>query len=125
MTFDEFQALAVRTPLALRNNRDRIMLPVRGLQEESGKIGLLLETACASGQFRLTENQSEELRNRLSDILWYVALLCSESGITMKAVATHSTEQLRARARELDPDQRQTIPYETIAAGCSPCGNFH
>ncbi len=106
MTFDGFQAIVVRTPLALRNNRDRITFPVRGLHEESGKVGSLLETACASGQFRLTPNQSVELNNRLADILWYVALLCGEAGIAMKDVAAHSIAQLDARTKDLDPDQR-------------------
>jgi hypothetical protein len=105
-TFEEYQTLATKVPVSLRNNRDRIQLPVQGLQEEAGKLGSLLEAAFASGKLSLTPEQSTEVRDRLSDILWYAALLCGETGITMQDVAAHSVAQLQARAKNLDPDQR-------------------
>jgi hypothetical protein len=39
-------------------------------------------------------------------MLWYVALLCGETGIAMQDVAAHSVAQLQARTKTLDPDQR-------------------
>jgi NTP pyrophosphatase (non-canonical NTP hydrolase) len=105
-TFEEYQSAATRTPLSLRNNRDRINLPVLGLQEEAGKVGSLLASAVASGKLALTQEQTSELRDRLSDMLWQVALLCGETGITMQDVAAHSLAQLQARTKALDPDQR-------------------
>ena len=106
MTFKKYQSLAVTTPLSLRNDRDRINLPVRGLQEEAGKIGSLLAEAFASGKMRLTQQETSELRDRLPDTLWYVALLCEETGLAMQDVAAHSIAQLQARNRERDPDRR-------------------
>ena len=82
------------------------MLPVLGLQEEAGKLGSLLETASASGKFSLTQEQRRRVQDKLADILWHVALLCSEAGIAMQDVATHSIAQLEARTQELDPDRR-------------------
>ena len=105
-TFEEFQRLAAQVPLSLRNNLDRINLPAVGLQEEAGRIGSLLAAASASGRFSLAPEQSGELRNRLADVLWYMALLCDETGIPMQDVAAHSITQLQARARNLDSDQR-------------------
>jgi hypothetical protein len=105
-TFEEYQSAVTRTPLSLRNNRDRINLPVLGLQEEAGKVGFLLASAVASGKLALTQAQTNELQDRLSDMLWYVALLCSETGIAMQDVAAHSIAQLQARTKALDPDQR-------------------
>jgi hypothetical protein len=58
MTFDEYQAVAAKLPIALRNDRDRIELPVLGLQESGGKLGKLLSGAFASGKFHLTPAQS-------------------------------------------------------------------
>src|ERR1035441_6026426 len=52
-TFEEYQSVATRTPLSLRNNRDRINLPVLGLQEEAAKVGSLLASADASGKLAL------------------------------------------------------------------------
>jgi NTP pyrophosphatase (non-canonical NTP hydrolase) len=105
-TFEEYQALAAKVPLSLRNDRDRIQLPVLGLQEEAGKIGLLLATAFAAGKFAMTQEQNRELKDRLSDVLWHVALLCGETGMAMQDVAAHSIAQLQTRAKDLDPDQR-------------------
>jgi phosphoribosyl-ATP pyrophosphohydrolase len=105
-TFEEYQSVATRTPLSLRNNRDRINLPVLGLQEEAAKVGSLLASADASGKLALTQEQTSELKNRLSDMLWYVALLCGETGIAMQDVAAHSLAQLQARTKPLDSDQR-------------------
>ena len=105
-TFEEYQTAVTRTPLSLRNNRDRINLPVLGLQEEAGKVGSLLGSAFGSGKLALTQTQASELQDRLSDMLWYVALLCGETGVAMQDVAEHSLAQLHARTKALDPDQR-------------------
>jgi hypothetical protein len=74
-TFKEYQTLATKVPLSLRNNRDRIDLPVMGLQEQAGKIGSLLATASAAGKFGLTPEQRRDVNDRLSDILWYLLTL--------------------------------------------------
>ena len=105
-TFEEYQALAIKTPLSLRNNRDRIDLPVMGLQEEAGKIGALLAGALASGRLKLTQEQTTELQDRLSDLLWYMALLSGETSIAMQDVAARSIARLEDRTKTLDRDQR-------------------
>lgn len=105
-TFTEYQTLATRVPVALRNNRERIELPVRGLQQEAGKIGSLVTAAAASGIFVLSPEQRQEIQERLADVLWFVAVLCKESGITMQDVANHSITQLQERSTGLDPDRR-------------------
>jgi hypothetical protein len=105
-TFEEYQTIATRTPLSLRNNRDRINLPVLGLQTEAGKVGSLLASAFGSGKLELTHEQASELQDRLSEMLWHITLLCGETGIALQAVAAHSLAQLQARAKALDPDQR-------------------
>jgi len=64
-TFEEYQAAATQVPLSLRNDRDRIQLPVSGLQEEAGKIGSLLAEAFATGKFSVTQEQSKEVKERL------------------------------------------------------------
>src|SRR6185295_3363613 len=70
---------ATKLPASLRNNRDRIDLPITGLQQESGKIGALISAASASGRFALTPEQRSGLRTRLADVLWYTTLLCHEA----------------------------------------------
>jgi NTP pyrophosphatase (non-canonical NTP hydrolase) len=105
-TFEESQAAAAKVPLSLRNNLDRINLPVMGLQEEAGRIGAVLTQAAVSGRLDLTPEQRSQLQDRLSDVLWYVALICGETGIAMKDVASRCIDQLEERAKQLDPDRR-------------------
>lgn len=105
-TFAEYQSIAVTVPVSLRNSRDRIDFPVRGLQQDAGKIGSILGTAFESGKFRLTPEQNEEVKDRMADILWYVAHMCKETGVSMESVATHSAAQLQLRMKGFDPDRR-------------------
>ena len=105
-TFEEYQTLAGSLPASLRNNRDRINLPVRGLLEQSGKIGTLFKTAFASARLDLTSTRKDDLKARLADILWYVAILCRETGLALNDVAAHSLAQVEARRNALDPNQR-------------------
>jgi len=105
-TFEEFQTLATQVPLSLRNDRDRIQLPVLGLQEEAGKIGSLLTTAFATGKFNLTREQTGEVKDRLADILWQVAVLCNENGIALQELAAHSIAQLQERMKRFDANER-------------------
>jgi hypothetical protein len=105
-TFEEYQALAVKVPLPLRNDRARIDLPILGLQEEVGKISSLLGQAFASGKLRLSQTQSVKVKEGLSDILWCVALLCGETGIEMQEVAAYSIARLEERTKGLDSGRR-------------------
>lgn len=101
-SFSEYQMRAVKVPAALRNNRDRIDLPVMGLQEDSGKIGLLLAKALSTGKLSMTSEQAHEVKDRMADVLWYLALLCDEMGLSMEDVANHGIALLQERFGELD-----------------------
>jgi hypothetical protein len=105
-TFKEYQQIAAKVPISLRNDRDRIELPILGLQEETGKLSKLLSVAFASGKLHLNPAQSGEVKDRLADVLWCIARLCDETGISMDNIATHSLEQIQARVSGLDPNQR-------------------
>jgi len=106
MTFEEYQTAATRISASLRNNLDRISLPLRGLQEEAGKVGSLLQVATATGRLSLDPEQRKELQDRMADLLWYVALLGSEAGTSLSDIAAHSLTLIQERARHLDLDQR-------------------
>ena len=106
MTFEEYEAIVTQVPASLRNNLDRINLPVLGLQEESGKVSSLLQKMTATGRLEVAPEQREELQDRLADLLWYLTLIANETGTSLADVAAHSFAQIQERARHLDPDQR-------------------
>jgi len=105
-TFAEYQSAAVVVPVSLRNNRDRVDFPVRGLQEDAGKIGSIMASVFDTGKFKLTPDQNEEVKDRMADMLWYMAHLCQETGIPMDEIASHSIDQLQSRMKDFDPDKR-------------------
>jgi hypothetical protein len=105
-TFTEYQSAASKIPVSLRNNRDRIDFPVTGLQQDAGKVGSILAAAYETGQFKPTQEQREEVKDLMADILWYVARLCDETGIPMENVARHSIAQFELRMNNFDPDLR-------------------
>lgn len=106
MTFQEYQSAATKLPASLRNDRDRFNLPLTGLQEETGRIGQLLTHANATGSLDLGAEQRNELRDRLADSIWYIALLCGETGMSMQDMAAHSLTLLQKRFEGLDSDRR-------------------
>ena len=106
MTFEEYEAIVTRVPASLRNNLDRINLPVRGLQEEAGQVAAVLQAATTSGRLTLTAQQQADLRDRLADALWYVTLLAKESDTSFGQIASHRVSQVQDRFSGLDPDQR-------------------
>lgn len=89
-----------RISVSLPGNIDA---PVSELQQDALKLGLLLETAFQSGKFQPTSNQSKEVKDRLANILWCIASLCDETGVSMESVAAHSATQLETRIKGMVP----------------------
>lgn len=105
-TFHAYQNIAVGVPVPWRNDDSRLRLPVVGLREEAGTIGSLVSTYLISGKLALIEAQSEGLKNRMGDVLWYLRVLSNDTGNTLQDLAAHSTVQLRLREKGREPDRR-------------------
>ena len=105
-SFAEYEKVALAVPVALRNNRDRLEIPVTGLQQETGRLGATLAAAFESGEFKLTPPQSEHIKDSWSDMLWYLTRLGHETGCPLEDLAAHSLAQLQLRLKEWDADQR-------------------
>jgi NTP pyrophosphatase (non-canonical NTP hydrolase) len=105
-TFKEYQTIATSIPISLRNNRDRILLPVTALQQEAGKIGAVFARALDAQHGGLTPEQSRELKERMGDVLWCIAMLSAEIKVPLQEIAEESAKLLQARRAELGQDQR-------------------
>jgi len=62
-------------------------LAVLGLQETADQPGKLQSAAFASGKFRHAPAQSDEAQERMADVLWWLARLCKEAGISLGDLA--------------------------------------
>jgi len=90
-----------RISVSSKNSRKRVELPVSALQQDAVSLGLLLEAAFKSGELQLTAHQSAEVKDKLANILWSIASLCDETGVSMESIAAHSATQLEAKMKDL------------------------
>ena len=96
MDFKEYQALAARTSSPDRAARDRLINAALGLAGEGGEVIELVKKHLHHGH----ELPREKLAREIGDVLWYIAELCSATGLELGAVAEGNIDKLRARYPE-------------------------
>lgn len=93
MTGSEYQELAMRTASEITNQRDRYLNGALGISGEAGEVTDIIKKWAFHGH----ELDLDELKKELGDVLWYVALLCSASGMTMDDVMETNINKLKHR----------------------------
>ena len=66
------------------------------LCEESGEVSSLI----AKHYYHNKQLNTEDLKNELSDLMWYVANMAHNNGFKMSDIATYNIEKLRKRHGE-------------------------
>jgi NTP pyrophosphatase (non-canonical NTP hydrolase) len=96
MTFQEYQDEARKT--AIYPNKDNnFIYPTLGLAGEAGEVAEKIKKVIRDGNGIVTEEKKVEITKELGDVLWYVANLAKELGISMDEVATKNIEKLQSR----------------------------
>lgn len=91
MNLSEYQTAAVRT--AIYPNDQRETYPILGLVGEVGEYANKYKKVLRDGaEFTIQDKRAE-----LGDILWYVAVLAWDTGLSLEEVAAHNIEKLRSR----------------------------
>lgn len=92
MSMDDYQANAIRTA---RGTDDPAMLANwgLGLAGEAGEVIELIKKALYHGK----DLDKEALTKELGDVLWYVALICEQTGIRLDDVAEQNITKLADR----------------------------
>jgi NTP pyrophosphatase (non-canonical NTP hydrolase) len=96
MTFDEYQKAARETAQYPDIGRN-VAYPTLGLAGETGEVAERVKKMYRDDGGVLTPQRRDALKAELGDVLWYVAALCSELGLSMKDVAEHNIRKLRDR----------------------------
>jgi len=97
LTLDEYQNLALRTDIlphgANADNDDRFVLPLLGL---TGEVGALA-TEWKKRRRDTTGYRAftDELREELGDVLWYVAVLADRAGLRLSDIADCNLRKTR------------------------------
>ena len=96
MNFTDYQASA-RSTAIYPNQGNNFVYPALGLAGETGEVCEKLKKAIRDDDGKITKEKHEDLKKELGDILWYVAALCSELGISMDEVAQLNVDKLFSR----------------------------
>jgi NTP pyrophosphatase (non-canonical NTP hydrolase) len=70
-----------------------------GLAGESGEVAEKVKKLFRDDGGKLSEEKREEIRNELGDVLWYVAAVASETGLSLNDIATNNIKKLESRRK--------------------------
>jgi len=96
MDFNEYQKLAKKTAVYPVVGQG-IVYPALGLAGESGEIMNKIKKIFRDDSGVLTDSRKKEISKELGDILWYVAQVSTELGISLDEVAVANIEMLKSR----------------------------
>jgi NTP pyrophosphatase (non-canonical NTP hydrolase) len=97
MNFGEYQAGAAKTAVYPGRGEGNWIYPALGLAGETGEICEKVKKCIRDDAGRMTDERRTLLAKELGDVLWYVATLCSELGLSMDEVAAGNLAKLAAR----------------------------
>ncbi len=96
MTFEEYQKQA-RTTAIYPDLGNNFIYPTLGLVGEAGEIAEKIKKVLRDGNGEITEEKRSELNKELGDVLWYLANLSVELGISLENIAANNLEKLKSR----------------------------
>lgn len=96
MDFDEYQEEALKTAVypGIGNN---FIYPTLGLAGEAGEVAEKIKKIIRDKKGVVGEEDKLALKKEIGDILWYVATLSKELGLSMNEIAAMNVEKLRSR----------------------------
>jgi len=96
MTFDDYQRAALTT--ARYPERFRAVYPALGLASEAGEVAGKVKKVLRDQDGDLAAAPREALRDELGDVLWYVATLAADLGLSLEEIAARNVDKLASRA---------------------------
>lgn len=101
MEFSDYQRAAQRT--AVYGEQNRVVYPALGLASEAGEVAGKIKKVLRDQGGDFDAAPVEAIRDELGDVLWYLAVLAADLGLSLESVAARNVEKLAAR------DARGTI----------------
>lgn len=95
MNFKEYQEKAIQT--AIYPDSANIIYPALGLVNEAGEVAGKIKKMIRDDNFVLTDERLISIEAELGDVLWYLAAICRDLGISLEDVAKENIRKLLAR----------------------------
>jgi NTP pyrophosphatase (non-canonical NTP hydrolase) len=96
MNFEEYQQKSRRTAL-YPNIGNNFIYPTIGLAGESGEVAEKIKKVIRDKNGVADEETKEAIKKELGDVLWYVAQLATELGLSLDDVAENNIAKLASR----------------------------
>lgn len=96
MNFDEYQR-ASRTTAAYPAIGHTAIYPVLGLTNEAGEVAGKVKKIFRDKGGVFGEAERDALKAELGDVLWYLAQVCTELGLSLDEVAQANLDKLFSR----------------------------
>jgi NTP pyrophosphatase (non-canonical NTP hydrolase) len=96
MTLEEYQKKSRETAVypGAGNN---FIYPTLGLAGEAGEVAEKIKKVLRDDNNLVSEEKKEELKKELGDVLWYLAQISTELGLSLEDVAAFNIEKLQSR----------------------------
>ncbi|MGB7876697.1 MAG: nucleoside triphosphate pyrophosphohydrolase family protein [Anaerolineales bacterium] len=96
MNFNDYQSKSRKTAKYPAIGHP-VIYPALGLVNEAGEVAGKIKKVFRDKDGQINEQTRSALKAELGDVLWYVAQLCTELGLTMDEVAEYNLEKLYSR----------------------------
>lgn len=98
MNFEEYQEQS-RTTALYPNQGSNFIYPVLGLTGEAGEVAEKIKKVLRDKNGQIDDATRTDIKKELGDVLWYVAQLATELGLSLDDVAISNLEKLFERKR--------------------------
>jgi len=96
--FSDYQRLSRETAVYPQLG-DNLVYPALGLCGEAGETAEKIKKAIRDDGGILTDERRDAVAAELGDVLWYVAQLATEAGLSLETIAEANLEKLASRQR--------------------------
>ncbi len=96
MDFNDYQKAAAKTA-TYPNVGNNYIYPVLGLNGEAGEVAEKIKKVIRQENGIISEERRQEIAKELGDVLWYVAQMASELGLSLGSVAQMNVDKLASR----------------------------
>ncbi len=95
MEFSNYQKAARTT--AIYGDGNKVVYPALGLASEAGEVAGKVKKVLRDRGGTFGPETIEAIRDELGDVLWYVAVLAADLGLSLDDIAARNVEKLRSR----------------------------
>lgn len=98
MTFDEYQKRAITTNLKKEDQFKELLQQVLGLADESGEVQAIFKKWIRDQDADFDKLDRDNVKKELGDVLWYIAVIAHDLGISFDDLAEANLSKLASRA---------------------------